>query len=166
VDANFSLFNLLQYVTGERITLQSVDHMFTLSQIIEQEIINLNIKAELYVGLQDAHHFTLVEERYQQIAQAGAKIHIFGVPSPRVNFPENIDLIALRETDKLSHEWFVLINHDSYAVALAGREFLVHDWNNSERRFFLVMTSQREKIRSFEAELQQAMMKANDPLMD
>lgn len=122
--------------------------------MIEKTIIREALTgSQIFVGFQQLEYFLPVFERYQQIAQLGNTIWVFGQDRESFTPPttENINYIDLHPNDSLIKEWFLLVHHGVYSRSLSAIEISAPNTPHSLREFRGILSSNPKLIQEVHA---------------
>lgn len=79
-------------------------------------------QADMAIGLQRFSHFYPHEQHYRELAARCQQIWIFGVPDVAPPSIRHITFVPLRLDRAVAHEWFVIVNSDTFGAALVATE--------------------------------------------
>jgi len=145
LDPSLSIYRLVRRTRDDRTLLNHRRTMEIVSYDIENAIIRHRIPARVFSAFQEMSRFLPQINRYRTLAQFTESIYVFGVmdveppPIPKVHY------IAVRPTDQLAKEWFLVADSQEYFSALATEEITPNGLRGTDRLF--------EGIWSFDSDL-------------
>lgn len=119
---HFSLYQTIQPLAPDAISLVSVASMRVLSHAIEDVVLSESPGAVLSAGFQRTSCFRLQEARYRTLAHVCSAVTIyalFDIPAPSI---ESLTYVPLAAHWPLAREWFVVVNTPGLACALIAQE--------------------------------------------
>ena len=134
---DFSVYDLLGRVQNFADSAL-VNHRRTMN-IISYEIENATLigdaQTRIFSSFQRMSRFLPQVERYTQIAQKAESVYVFGIPDVKPPEIPGITYVALKPTDRLADEWFIVSYGRDYASALATQELSSIDDPDDMRSF-------------------------------
>ncbi len=147
-----SLYDLLRQTGGHTgaSALCSKATLLHLSHTLE-DLVQAQQPALLLVGLPEADHWRIEQERYAELASDARRLVFFAGPAPAEPAPGMIH-ITLPEADPLRRESFLVLLSPRFSAVLCARDLLLPAEGESERCF--------ETLWSFEPALVQKALAA------
>jgi DICT domain-containing protein len=111
---------------------------------IERTIVSQRIAAShVFACFQQLDYFLPVIDRYRDMTQYVEHIWVFGTPSQKAKLPniKGIHYIELDQSDILTQEWFLLVNHPIYSRSLSAIETTPPNTPHSKRSFKGILSS-------------------------
>ena len=93
------------------------------SLLIENAVLlRANRAGRVYVGFEKLSRMEAVADRFFRIADLSERLYVFGEPDWKPPRHPNMKMIGTRPEQKLSREWFLVVNSPSQRVALVARD--------------------------------------------
>jgi len=116
---------------------------------VERTIVQYELNIDhVFVSFQSFDYFMSVRERYQQMAEYVDNIWIFGTPAETATLPKvkSIHYVHLQAEDNIASEWFLIVNHPTFARSLSAIETPNDDMPKDERYYRAILTDDKERI--------------------
>ncbi|MFN2196354.1 MAG: ATP-binding protein [Anaerolineales bacterium] len=122
VSVHFSLYPTVQHARADQIYLHRRPAMRVMSHEIEKHFQAASTPGTLFAGFQRYSNFSRHTRQYQQIAEAGHRVIVFGIPDIQPPQIPGVEYVFLTENHALAREWFVIANSSAYYSALVAEE--------------------------------------------
>ncbi|HEU4326667.1 MAG TPA: ATP-binding protein [Roseiflexaceae bacterium] len=132
-----SLFDLLTQQAGRQIKpILATKAMLTeVSHLLEDLVVSEGLPAVVLTGFQDARNWQIEQDRYQTLSEVARQVVIFaGGNLPVETTPQAIH-VRLHSNNCLRHEWFVLLQTESFGGLLCGRVHQAKEEQPSDPHF-------------------------------
>jgi DICT domain-containing protein len=122
IDPAFSVYGLVERSRQASIILAERRTMSLISHKIEKRLHKECVQGHLFAGFQRMSFFEKRRAIYEKLAEQVAHIYVFAYPDvPAPSIP-NITFVPLKESDKLTDEWFLIFHGECYFTALVSEE--------------------------------------------
>jgi DICT domain-containing protein len=108
---------------------------------MEKQMIEHNVRSEVYASFQQLSNLEAVFPRYQQIARTAPNVWLFGEPNAHFSGPQNMHFVYLAASDQLVREWFLVVNDPAFASALVAQEITPVGTQPADRMYQGIRTS-------------------------
>ncbi len=93
------------------------------SLLIETAVLlRTNRAGRVYAGFERLSRMEPIADRFLRIADVSERVYVFGEPDWKPPRHPNMKMIRTRPEQKLSREWFLVVNSPSQRVALVARD--------------------------------------------
>lgn len=133
---DISLFRSIANQYQEWRSVYIGDTLNVISYLIEEQVLNHRIAADLFLGFQRFSEFLLTEvPRYYRLGASCRRIYIFGVRDITPPTIPGIQFIELTPDSSLAQERFLIVNTPDFWTALLAKEVNNSNGSDPEKRF-------------------------------
>ncbi len=161
-DNRFSLYELIDWRNRYNIFSERRALLASWCRTIELAVIERQINTEVYAGFQQMRYLKPIVPRYQKMSTFASHVWVFGQPSSDDPALESLRGVHLQPGDQLIKEWFLVVNHPSYARALVAHEMSKPGTPHSKRIFRGILTSDHGQVALFDNLLKDRVAKLQD----
>lgn len=131
----FSLHDILIKRFGDRLNpqLQRKGTMVTLSHALEEAVLENRLRPVIFTAFQKAEYFNYEAARYQKLSETARAVVLYGQNVPNAS-------------QKLEHDWFVVVNEPRFKALLASRELEDQVFEDETQRPFLGIWSYDREV--------------------
>ncbi len=122
IDPQLSVYELVQRTKSHRALLNHRNTLLIVSREIENAIITDGARARVFAGFQRMSRFLPQVNRYRKLAENAESVYVFGIMDVEPPPIANVHYIPLKESDRLSGEWFVVADAPDYFSFLATEQ--------------------------------------------
>ncbi|HSH04572.1 MAG TPA: ATP-binding protein [Anaerolineae bacterium] len=152
VPSDFSVYQLAETYHNDEMFYDYRGVLRNISAQIEAAVIENSLKTRVFAGFQKMSFFLPMVNRYKKLAQTAETVWVFGVPDVTPPEIDNVKYVYLDEADKLTSEWFLVVDTPTYFSALSAFDLTGFDVPHKLRQFKGVWT--------FEADLTHRLQEA------
>lgn len=147
-DHQFSLYDHIDWRNIYNIFSERRALLATWCRTIELAIIERELHTEIYAGFQQLRYLAPVLHRYQKISTF-SRAWVFGQPGEADPPLDGLNAVYLQPGDHLIKEWFLVVNHPTYARALVAHEVSKPGTPHAKRMFRGILTSDHHQVVKF-----------------
>lgn len=120
---DISLFRSIANQYQEWRSIYTGSTLNVISYLIEEQVLNHRIPADLFLGFQRFSEFLLTEvPRYYRLGASCRRIYIFGVRDIDPPTIPGVEFVELKPDSSLTHERFLVVNTPDFWTALLAKE--------------------------------------------
>ncbi len=136
IDPSFSVYALIERTETERLLLNHRPTMLIASSTIEDSIILDRARSRIFLGVQRMSQFLPHVDRYRWLARNAESVYVFGIMDAELPVIDKVEYVALKETDQLAKEWFLVADSQEFYSLLAGEEISEQGATGDQRTYW------------------------------
>jgi len=145
-----SLFAMVKEQDAKRMSVNHRKTMSWLSRAIELTALKANGTVRIFSGFQSMQFFLPVRARYEQLAEQGAQVFVYGYPDIVPPMDSRITYVQLDKEDPLVKEWFIVVNSPDFSNALLTEDESGLNTPHERRRFKGLLSYDRDMVQGLD----------------
>jgi DICT domain-containing protein len=164
LSTTISLFRSIAHQFQDLRAVKTVAAMRTISNHIEDQVINRGLQVDFYAGFQRFSRFPAQLARYGRLGATCRRVYVFGVPDVTPPAIPGIEYVPLDPNSPLAEEWFLVVDTPQFWTTLLTQELPGHDTAGGGRRYDGLWSYDAQVVERASLLISQAMGSAYQPV--